>query len=153
MDQLSNIEAVIGTNSSDTIIGNSSDNSIDGLGGNNSLVGGDGADTLVGTYGNDTFVGGLGNDSFDGGGGTNTADYSGDPGSVYVDLSTNYGADGYGSTDTLLNIQNVIGSASDDTVFGNDQNNTIAGGQATIVSTAAMAPTRPITARISPGFP
>ena len=75
-------------------------------------------DTLVGGSGDDTLVSSLGNDSMDGGGGTNTADYSADPAAVSVDLLNDTATDGWGSQDTLANIQVVLGTPYADTLAG-----------------------------------
>jgi Ca2+-binding RTX toxin-like protein len=61
-DQISNVEAVSGTNGQDTLIGNAADNILDGSAGNDSLFGGDGRDELHGGIGNDTLDGGDGDD-------------------------------------------------------------------------------------------
>ena len=57
-----------------------------------------------------------------------TLDYSGDPASVSVNLEDNTATDGWGGTDTLSYIENVVGSAHDDTITGDDLRNRIEGG-------------------------
>lgn len=118
-DTLTNIQNVIGSAYDDVITGNSS---------GNVLIGGDGNDTLTGGSGDDILDGGSGNNALDGGTGTNTVDYSHDPGSVYVDLLGGYALNGYGGTDTLTNIQNVVGSAFGDIIIGDNNDNHITGG-------------------------
>jgi Ca2+-binding RTX toxin-like protein len=103
-DTLSNIQNVIGTAYDDTITGDSNDNVLSG---------------------------GAGNDVIDGGGGVNTVDFSHDPAGVYVYLAINYVQDGYGNSDTISNIQNIIGSAFDDTLEGDSGNNVLNGGGGT----------------------
>ncbi len=119
-DRLRNIENVIGGIASDTLTGNSSSNVLNGLSGN---------DTLSGAGGNDTLTGGSGDDRLDGGSGSDTASYAEASGSVAVSLAIpaaqNTGADGI---DTLVSIENLGGSAFDDTLTGNGANNTLAGG-------------------------
>ncbi len=85
------------------------------------LNGDAGNDTLIGGAGIDFLNGGEGNDVLDGRGGNNTAVYSDDPSlnndnqtGVYVDLSSGFARDGYGTIDTLINIQNVEGSQYND---------------------------------------
>ena len=56
------------------------------------------------------------------------ADYSAASSSVTVDLSVGTASDGDGGSDTLSNIENVIGSAYNDTITGNSGNNVLAGG-------------------------
>jgi Ca2+-binding RTX toxin-like protein len=80
--------------------------------------------------GNDLLEGGLGNDTIDGGGGSDTASYANASGAVTVLLNdsgegTSSGADG---NDTLLNIENVVGSAFNDTLLGNSAANVLTGG-------------------------
>jgi Ca2+-binding RTX toxin-like protein len=118
-DTLSNFQNVIGSAYADTITGDSNDNV---------LSGGAGNDTLSGGGGNDILIGGAGNDSMDGGTGTNTVDYSHDPAGVTVDLSAGTATDGWGGSDTLSNIQNVTGSAYDDTITGDSNANVLVGG-------------------------
>ena len=61
--------------------------------------------------------------------GTNTADYSAAPGAVTVDLSQDEASDdGYGDTDILRWMDDVVGSAGNDSITGNDRRNTLAGG-------------------------
>ncbi len=108
--------------------GNGLDNALDGNSGNNSLQGKAGNDTLAGNAGNDYLVGGAGDDALDGGAGIDNTSYNTASGSVQVDLSagTASGADG---NDSLLNIENITGSAYDDTLIGSEGNNNLAGGQ------------------------
>lgn len=89
------------------------------------MIGSDFNDTLVGGKGNDQFYGGDGNDQIDGSGGVNTAAYSMVAHGVNVDLSTGV-AVGQG-TDSLTNIQNVIGSVLNDRITGNASNNVLQG--------------------------
>ena len=107
---VANVQTVIGTAFNDHLTGDANDNT---------LLGGDGDDTLSG---------GAGNDSLDGGAGFNTVDYSGDPAGVTVDLSTGTATDGSGGTDTLVNIQDIIGSAHADLLKGDAGGNSIFGG-------------------------
>jgi Ca2+-binding RTX toxin-like protein len=77
--------------------------------------------------GNDTLEGGLGNDTLNGGGGVDTASYANASGAITVNLfsGTSSGADG---NDTLVNIENVTGSAFNDTIIGNNLDNVLTGG-------------------------
>jgi len=83
--------------------------------------------------GNDTLEGGAGNDTLDGGGGSDTASYEHNGGPVDIELqfgvADEYAADGvtYLSSDTLVSIENVIGSAFDDVLVGNDSDNALDG--------------------------
>jgi Ca2+-binding RTX toxin-like protein len=96
------------------------------------LDGGAGNDTLNGGGGNDVLRGGLGADSLIGGAGTDTADYSTSGAGVTVMLNANpsfttrsFGGDATG--DVLSGIENVTGSASNDTIGGSNGNNQLIG--------------------------
>jgi Ca2+-binding RTX toxin-like protein len=113
------------------------------------LIGSAFDDTLIGNALNNVLAGGLGNDFLDGRGGINTVDYSADhlnpfdtADSVVVHLALNGANGGTGdefkptqfglplarvSTDTLVNIQNVIGTAGPDQIVGNEQVNVLNG--------------------------
>jgi Ca2+-binding RTX toxin-like protein len=120
MDTLKNITNLVGSAYGDTLSGNTHNNLISGGAGNDNLFGGDG---------NDTLNGGGGDDSLDGGAGTNTATYADAASGVNVSLmiSGPQGTGGSG-TDALLNIQNLIGSAFNDTLEGSAGANTLDGG-------------------------
>ena len=109
-DTLRNLEGIIGSNLDDVLIGNSLANNIQGL------------------AGNDIFVGNAGNDTLDGGDGIDTVSYRLDPAAVIVNLEQNIATDGFGETDTLLNMENVLGSDQDDRITGNIQVNWLFGG-------------------------
>lgn len=92
-------------------IGNALPNRITGNSGTNILAGLGGADTL------------------DGGAGIDTATYDAAPSAVKVDLSlTTAQATSGAGLDTLLNIENLIGSPFSDHLSGNDGANSLEGG-------------------------
>lgn len=97
------------------------DSQLEGGAGNDSLIGGQGLDFLTGGAGNDTLDGGNGDPS-------NTAVYADAPDGVVVDLNTNTAQDGFGTTDTLANINNIEGSKSGDTLIGNANSNVLDSG-------------------------
>lgn len=109
--------------------GSSGVDTSDGVDGDSTLTGGAGDDTLTGRAGNDTLIGGLGNDTLDGGDGSDTASYAGASGRVSIYL-TNKGpqGDGDGGKDTLISIENLIGSRYDDVLSGDEKDNTLIGG-------------------------
>lgn len=123
-------EVLIGYAGDDTITGNDGDDHAHGGAGIDNIDGGNGADLLyggtendilTGGAGNDTLNGGSGDDSLDGGAGTSdTVDYSDAAFGVTVDL-INFEATGQDiGTDSVINIENVIGSEFDDTIIGNN---------------------------------
>jgi hypothetical protein len=74
-------------------------------------------DILTGDTGDNVFIGGTGNDILDGAGGTDTADYSTATSGVTVDITLDGIAQNTGGagTDTLSNIESVVGGSYDDT--------------------------------------
>jgi Ca2+-binding RTX toxin-like protein len=122
-----------------TLTGFAEDETITGATGNDVLGGGDGNDTLIGLAGNDTLDGGNGDDILRGGSGDDiliggdgidTASYSDGTSDVFVDLSlqgTQVDTLG-GGRDTLTGIENIIGSAFNDTLYGDGGANRIEGG-------------------------
>lgn len=111
--------------------------------GNDTFFTGNGSDTLYGYGGNDTFISGIGSDTIDGGFGADTVSFAGayaGPG-IQVTLgnllSNTLGtATGAGLNDTLISIENVVGSSYNDTITGNQGNNILdagAGGTDTLM--------------------
>ena len=118
-DRYKAIANAIGSNFNDTLTGDVAFNS---------LFGGVGNDILQGNQGEDTLVGGIGSDTIDGGIGSDTADYSGSSAAVLIDLKNNIFSGGDATGDSLIGIENVKGSAFNDTIQGFSGNNTIEGG-------------------------
>lgn len=109
------------------LTGNSSKNTLNGGTGNDKLNAGAGNDSLLGGAGEDILIGGLGNDSLSGGEGDDLVDYSDAvAGFATVDLSKGK-ASGDGS-DTLISIEDVIGSEGDDIIIGSASGNELTGG-------------------------
>jgi hypothetical protein len=100
-----------------------------GLGGNDTLTGGVGNDILNGGNGNDILYGNAGNDVINGNAGIDWAYYNTAGAGVTVNLrlTTTQNTINAGS-DTLLNIENLIGSNYNDTLTGNAVNNVLNGG-------------------------
>ncbi|MEY5097501.1 MAG: hypothetical protein RJA36_220, partial [Pseudomonadota bacterium] len=107
-DTLKNIEGIRGSNFDDLLRGSDRD-----------------------TYASDGyfefFEGREGDDVIDGRGGMDFADYLSTPGSVNVNLATGSADDGYGTSDTLLNIEGVRGSAFGDVIVGDAKANILVG--------------------------
>jgi Ca2+-binding RTX toxin-like protein len=137
LSAIGQIGLVLGTGADDTFrfVADNRRHFFDGQGGHDSFTGGDGADTFFGGTGNDTFEGRGGTDRFEGGEGTDTASYSLAIAGVVarLDPAIAVGLPGFspgGDTagDTLLDIENLLGSAFADRLLGDDVANTLTGG-------------------------
>jgi Ca2+-binding RTX toxin-like protein len=117
------------TVNNDVITGSAAGNNLSGLAGNDLIKGLGGNDTLNGGPGSDVLDGGPGNNKLVGGGGVDLATFAFSPVAVVVDLSgTNDTAKRGGETDTLMGIQNAIGTAKNDTFRGDAGANEWQGG-------------------------
>ena len=120
-DTYLSVENVRGTMHRDVLIGD---------GGANRLYGAAGDDSLRGAGGDDWLHGDAGADRLDGGGGTDTVSYEGSKAGVTVSLATGTGRGGQAAGDTLSGIENVIGSAHEDSLTGDGGANRLHGGDA-----------------------
>ena len=138
-DTLTNIENLIGSAHNDILVGNGSANALTGNGGNDLLWASSGDDILTGGPGADRLVGGAGYD---------TASYAGSPEGVTVRLHSlkASGGDAQGDTfpytvdvaytdavgaeqsETLPDVENLIGSTHDDILAGDRRDNDLDGG-------------------------
>lgn len=135
LDQLKNLEGLIGSHQDDTLTGNGGTNYLAGSDGNDTIAGGSGEDRVYGDKGNDNLDGGpqddilggnAGNDVLVGGGGLqDTVSYLSAQRGVQADLATGQ-ATGEGS-DTLSGIQNVSGSQFADKIIGDAEANGLSG--------------------------
>jgi|GEM_PF-973220 len=124
-------DSIYASYANDTIYGGNGDDYIDA---------GEGSDIISGGAGNDTIYVRWGNKVIDGGPGADTVDYSGSWGVNYVNLSgsaqtlngqtiaANSVNNGYGTTDSVSNIENIKGGVYGDYIVGNDESNIIYGG-------------------------
>ena len=126
-------DTIYGGIGNDHINGGNNADRLYGGDGNDSMFGGKSADLLDGGNGDDVLFGQVGNDSLYGGNGMDTADYgAGD--AVTVNLSLGGGGSTvsvvgvFNGTDALLSIENVIGSAFADSIFGDLGVNVLTGG-------------------------
>jgi len=109
-----------GTGGNDDLPGSLRADRIDGLGGN---------DTLYGLDGDDTLDGGAGDDLIDGGNGRDTVPYDWAGAAVSVSLlRTSAQATGGGGTDTLRQVENLVGTRFDDRLTGSTGDNHLEGG-------------------------
>ncbi|WP_158596031.1 beta strand repeat-containing protein [Oleomonas cavernae] len=106
--------------------GNGLANLITGGAGADRLRGGDGDDELRGLGGDDSLAGDAGDDRLDGGDGIDTASYEAASAGVTVNLATGK-ASGQGN-DTLIRIENVIGTSGADVITGDARDNRLDGG-------------------------
>lgn len=125
----------IPTEGNDQLNGGAADDTLDapgGKAGRDSLSGGAGDDHRFGGRRDDSLTGGAGNDLLQGGLGVNTACYSDAKAAVAVNLTLTRAQDTRRSgIDTILNCDNLTGSAFNDTLVGNDRANVITGGART----------------------
>jgi Ca2+-binding RTX toxin-like protein len=85
-------------------------------------------DVIYGMAGSDTIIGGAAADWIDGGAGIDTASYASSSAGVRVSLATGTGQGGDAEGDTLVNIENLTGSAFNDFLEGNSAANRLNGG-------------------------
>lgn len=141
-ESFTNFENLISGIGNDTLTGTSGNNIIHGGAGNDTINAGDGVDSVYGDDGDDVLDGGAGWDTvIDGGSGSDTVDYSWissgfDSAHIVIDLTVSSYSDDFG-TETLVSIENVLGTQSADTIIGtsgvnvlngNDGNDVINGG-------------------------
>ncbi|WP_245283764.1 calcium-binding protein [Bradyrhizobium sp. URHD0069] len=120
-------DLIFGGSGNDIVDGGADDDVIFGDAGNDTLMGGLGNDVIKGGADNDTFVvqaTGDGRDSYDGGDGIDTLDYSAL--NLAVNLTLKDGVTTY-QTDTIENIENVIGGSAADKLTGNSLDNVLTG--------------------------
>lgn len=108
----------LGTSAPEHVTGSLGDDVLNGAGGN---------DYLSGLDGDDLLIGGSGGDILSGGAGIDTASFLSGAQGVAVDLVAGT-AVGIGlGHDTLIGIENVVGSKGDDDIMGSDDANRIDG--------------------------
>jgi Ca2+-binding RTX toxin-like protein len=90
------------------------------------LIGNELQNIITGNGGNDLLEGGAESDHLVGGGGIDTASYEHAPGPVHVDLGS-FGTLGDAAGDTYVDIQNIVGSAFNDQLTGDGNDNAILG--------------------------
>lgn len=138
LDSFTSIERFIGTRFADrmsastyavTFEGGDGNDTLRGGLGNDVLYGGSGNDRIIGGQGADTLSGGTDDDVLDGGAGGDTASYVGARSGVVVDLGVGGPQPTRGAgRDTLLRVENLIGSEHDDRLTGDGNRNRLEGG-------------------------
>jgi Ca2+-binding RTX toxin-like protein len=118
-----------GRDGNDLLDGRSGDDKLYGENGDDKLLGGAGNDLLDGGKGNDILIGGAGADSLIGGAGVDVADYSGSAAGVKVNLASGVGQGGDAEGDTLVGVENLIGTRFDDVLTGDAGANVLSAGE------------------------
>lgn len=118
-DTFTSIENAIGSDFDDILTGTSS---------GNRLYGGLGDDVLRGSAGTDILIGGMGADELNGGSSVDTASYENAAGGIAANLTSRTGTAGEAAGDTLISIENLLGSDFRDTLTGSSGNNRLNGG-------------------------
>ncbi|MEH2111915.1 CARDB domain-containing protein [Nostoc sp.] len=120
---------VSGNSLNNSLYGTSYTDSIYGYAGNDYLSGGDGDDSLYGGDGDDVLDGGFGFDFLDGGNGKDTVSYDFYNGGITLNLRTGIVSFPGNSTltETVINIEAVIGSRGNDVLTGDSFNNSLNG--------------------------
>lgn len=116
-------DVISGTPNADVIVGLEGNDNIAALGGSDVVCGGPGTDELYGGAGTDRLDGGVAADRIEGGPDDDIVTYKGHSAGVFVDLGEYQGGDG----DTLIDLENIIGSPHGDHLEGNDGVNAIHG--------------------------
>lgn len=154
----SNADRLRGDGAGNRIDGAGGDDTLIGAGGDDRLTGGAGADTaayegapapidadlraatatgdghdslatvenLTGSDHGDTLAGDAGPNVLDGAGGIDTVSFAASPAGVTADLAT--GTTSGDGADTVLGVENAIGSAHDDSIVGTADDNALSGG-------------------------
>jgi Ca2+-binding RTX toxin-like protein len=124
-DRLYGIEALFGSTHTDTLLGDDGDNLIFAGYGNDLVFGLQGFDDLYGEAGNDTLEGGAGGDFLHGATGIDTASYAQATARVTASLIHPGLNTGDAAGDVYLSIENLAGTAFNDTLEGDDEDNLI----------------------------
>ena len=134
-DSISNAEGVFGSSLNDTIRGDRKANFLVGLEGNDALLGASGNDWLFGFGGNDSLEGQAGEDLVEGGAGTDTLD--GGSGlndaaswifsSAPITASLTSGTASGDGPDSMVSVEQLVGSSQNDWLVGSDSANSIWG--------------------------
>ncbi|MEM7520572.1 MAG: S8 family serine peptidase, partial [Pseudomonadota bacterium] len=93
----------------------------------NSLQSASNADLINGEGGDDTLFGFEGDDTLDGGAEEDTASYFNSNENLSINIGSGVAIAGLLGTDTLIDIENLIGGSGNDTVFGSGVDNVIEG--------------------------
>jgi hypothetical protein len=84
--------------------------------------------TILMGAGNDTVVAGQGAETINGGSESDTVSYANSPRKMLINLTGQVTTDAIGVQDTLTSVENAIGSAFDDSLYGDSNGNNLDGG-------------------------
>ena len=122
-------DKLYGDDGDDTLYGQDDNDTLYGGIGDDTLYGGNGLDTIYGEAGNDTLLGGRGYDILDGGADVDTVSYEQATSRVFIDLSDGtVRFPGELGVETVVDIENVVGSPLADIITGNNRVNSLFGG-------------------------
>jgi Ca2+-binding RTX toxin-like protein len=117
-------DTILGQFGSDTLYGGDGNDSMVAGTGNDVLDGGTGSDSLIGGLGQDTLIGGAGGDFLQGNEESDLADYSASDAAVTIVLdgggAAGFAAGGHAENDTIVGIDEILGSAFNDSLTGYD---------------------------------
>ncbi len=125
-DELTDIEVVDGSKRRDRMSGGPRADTLLGNGGNDVLDGAGGDDDLKGGAGNDHFTSGPGNDTFAGEAGRDSISFATSGKAVSVDLA--FGGSLADGTDTIREVEEVIGTRKADVLRGGKGSDRLTGG-------------------------
>jgi len=124
-----------GGSGSNTLTGTAASNWLNAGPGGGTLTGGSGVDVLIGGAGATTLIGAGGNDRLYGGSGATVASYAAATNPVAVNLAAGTAQDGYGGTDTLVNIHAVVAGNNATLTAGSGTDTlTVTGSNGTLVA-------------------
>ena len=136
-DIYEDVENVTGSRYDDTLYGNAQNNTLSGGAGSDTIDGRSGNNMLLGGDGYDTLIAGSGNDTIDGGADTDAVSYQNATEGMTIRLDRPHGEQyDYAALssspttekDKITNIEDVIGSGYNDTIYGNNGTNFIQAG-------------------------
>lgn len=117
-----------GEEGNDILRGDDGNDSLFGGAGDDKLFGGKGGDALFGGAGNDTLSGDGGVDIFDGGDGVDTVDFTYSSSDNVINLETGHiNWPSVGGMETIVNVENVIGSSGVNVITGSSTDNRLEG--------------------------
>lgn len=126
-DTFFSIEGLYGSGHDDNLRGNHGNNIIWGNNGRDVIYGRNGDDRLIGGDGDDVLIGGAGKDTLIGGEGFDRVQYMDSTAGVRVDLVYANTNTGIAAGDSFNSIEGLIGSGHNDSLRGDNNENTILG--------------------------